>query len=341
MLDNADLLICWKEYPHTDILERGQELVERCAALAEKRLRLRHALVDTHMIITLHTTREPVRSFVDRVTALEGRDGIVSVSIVHGFAWGDTPAMGTKVLVYSDAAADPDGTKANALARRLADELIAMRGALTELTPGIDDAIDQALKIDGTVVLGDASDNPGGGAPGDSTYILRRLLERGIGNACLGPLWDPMAARIAFDAGVGAKLPLRIGGKIGPLSGDPIDAVWEVKALKQNMVMTGLAGTPAKLGDSALVESGGIEVVITTFRCQAFGIDVFTQLGCDPRTRKLVGVKSAQHFRAAFAPIAKAIIMVDAPGVVARDLSLLPYKKIQRPKWPLDELPGA
>jgi microcystin degradation protein MlrC len=81
--------------------------------------------------------------------------------------------------------------------------------------------------------------------------------------------------------------------------------------------------------------------VITTFRCQTFGVDVFTQLGCDPRARKLVGVKSAQHFRAAFAPIATAIIMVEAPGVVARDLSLLPYKKIQRPKWPLDQLPKA
>ena len=341
MLDNADLLICWKEYPHTDIFERGRELVERCAALVEKRLTLRHALVDTSMIITLHTTREPVRGFVDRISALEGKDGIVSVSVVHGFAWGDTPAMGTKVLVYSEAAIDRDGAKAKALARRLADELVAMRDALTELTPGIDAAIDQALAIDGTVVLGDASDNPGGGAPGDSTYILRRLLERKVGNACLGPLWDPVAVRIAFDAGVGAKLPLRIGGKIGPLSGDPIDAIWEIKALQENMVMTGLAGTPAKLGDSALIESGGVAVVITTFRCQTFGVDVFTQLGCDPRARKLVGVKSAQHFRAAFAPIATAIIMVEAPGVVARDLSLLPYKKIQRPKWPLDQLPKA
>jgi microcystin degradation protein MlrC len=341
MIEGADLLICWKEYPHTDILERARELVAACTALAEKRLKLRHALVDTDMIVTLHTTREPVRSFVDRVTALEGKDGIVSVSIVHGFAWGDTPAMGTQVLVYSDAADDPDGAKANALARRLADELIAMRDAVTERMPGIDEALDQALATDGTIVLGDASDNPGGGAPGDSTFVLRRIMERKIDNVCLGPVWDPIAVRIAFDAGVGAKLPLRIGGKIGPLSGDPIDAVWEIKALKPEMVMTGLAGTPAKLGDSALIACDGVEVVITSFRCQTFGLDAFTQLGCDPATHKLVGVKSAQHFRAAFAPIAARIIMVDAPGVVARDVTALPYKKIKRPKWPLDELPTA
>ncbi|CCE01881.1 conserved hypothetical protein [Bradyrhizobium sp. STM 3809] len=212
---------------------------------------------------------------------------------------------------------------------------------MTERMPGVDAALDQALAKDGTIVLGDASDNPGGGAPGDSTFILRRLLERGIGNACLGPLWDPIAVRIAFDAGVGAKLPLRIGGKIGPLSGDPVDATWEIKALKENMVMTGLAGTPAKLGDCALIATAGVEVVITTFRCQAFGKDVFTQLGCDPSTRKLVVVKSAQHFRASFAPLAADIIMVDAPGVVARDVTTLPYTKIKRPKWPLDELPQS
>lgn len=341
MVAGADLLICWKEYPHTDILERAQELVEFCAALAEKRLRLRHAFVDTNMIVTLHTTREPVRSFVDRVSALEGKDGIVSASIVHGFGWGDTPSMGTKVLVYSDAAVDPDGISAKALARRLADELIAMREAVTERMPGVDAALDQALATEGTVVLADASDNPGGGAPGDSTFLLRRIIERKIANVCLGPVWDPIAVRIAFDAGVGAKLPLRIGGKIGPLSGDPVDAVWEIKALKQDMVMTGLAGTPAKLGDCALIACGGVEVVITTFRCQAFGTDLFTQLGCDPATRKLVVVKSAQHFRAAYAPIATAVITVDAPGVVARDLTTLPYKTIKRPKWPLDELPKA
>ncbi|WP_316213677.1 MULTISPECIES: M81 family metallopeptidase [unclassified Bradyrhizobium] len=341
MVAGADLLICWKEYPHTDIFERAQELVEFCAALAEKRLMLRHALVDTNMIVTLHTTREPVRSFVDRVSALEGKEGIVSVSIVHGFGWGDTPSMGTKVLVYSDAAVDPDGARAAALARRLADELIAMREAVTERMPGVDAALDQALATEGTIVLADASDNPGGGAPGDSTFLLQRIIERKIDNVCLGPVWDPIAVRIAFDAGVGAKLPLRIGGKIGPLSGDPVDATWEIKELKQDMVMTGLAGTPAKLGDCALIACGGVEVVITTFRCQAFGTDLFTQLGCDPATHKLVVVKSAQHFRAAYAPIATAVITVDAPGVVARDLTTLPYKTIKRPKWPLDELPKA
>jgi microcystin degradation protein MlrC len=334
MVDNADLLICWKEYPHTDILERARELVTLCTALAEKRLRLRVSVVDTGMIGTLHTTQEPAKSFIDRVRAIEGSEGILSVSIVHGFPRGDTPDMGTKVLVYSDASADSEGLQGRTVAQRLATELFDLREQLVEPLLGIDEALDAALATTGTVVLGDGSDNPGGGAPGDSTYILRRIIERGIADACLGPLWDPVPVRIAFDAGVGARLALRIGGKIGPLSGDPVDAVWRVKALARDMVMTGLAGTPAKLGDCALVACDGIKVVLTTYRCQAFGLDLFTQLGCDPAARKLVVVKSSQHFRAAYAPIATRIILVDAPGVATKDITTLPFHKIKRPKWP-------
>lgn len=336
MVGNADLLICWKEYPHTDIAERALELVERCAELAEGRLRLRPAVADTGMIGLLHTTQEPARGFVDRVKAMEGRDGIVSISIVHGFAWGDTADMGTKILVYGDADEDRDGTRAASVADALAKDLFALRDRLASPMPTIDQAIDLALATPGPVVLGDGSDNAGGGAPSDSTFILRRLMQRGVGNVCLGPLWDMVAVRIAFDAGAGARIPLRIGGKIGPLSGDPVDGIWEVKALKRDMTMTGLAGTPAKLGDCALVACDGIDVVLTSFRCQAFGLDLFTQLGCDPADRRIVVVKSSQHFRSAFAAIASRIVMVDAPGVVTRDITTLPFRKIRRPKWPFD-----
>jgi microcystin degradation protein MlrC len=193
---------------------------------------------------------------------------VLSISVAHGFAWGDVPEMGTKVLVYTDG----NQASADTLARRLADELIGMREALTVRYPGIDAALDEALAFDGgPVVLADGADNPGGGAAGDATFILRRMLERGIGNAAIGPMWDPIAVRIAFEAGEGARLPLRIGGKIGPLSGDPLDLVCTVKALRHDMVMTGLANTPVALGDCALVEAEGIEIVLISLRNQAMG----------------------------------------------------------------------
>ena len=332
MLANADVLVAYKEYPHTDILERAYEVVDLCAAKAEGRIDPVAAVVDCAMIVTVHTSREPARSFVDRLQALEGHDSILSISITHGFAWGDVADMGTKVLVYADA----DAAKAQQLARRLADELIAMREQLTPAIPGIDAALDQALAFDGgPVVISDGADNPGGGAAGDSTFILRRLLERGIGNAALGPLWDPGAVRIAFDAGVGATLMLRLGGKVSPLSGEPVDVLCTVKALIADMHMTGLAGAPMPLGDSALVETAGIEIVLITLRGQAMGTDMFTQMGTDLAAKKIVVVKSSQHFYASYAKVARHVIYTDAPGSVTRDLSTLPYRKVRRPKWPL------
>jgi microcystin degradation protein MlrC len=337
MVNNADVLVAFKEYPHTDILERALELVDLCVAKHEGRIAPLASVVDCNMIVTMHTSRDPARAFVDRIMALEGKDGILSISIAHGFAWGDVPDMGTKLLVYSDANVDAGAAKGAALARKLADELIAMREALTVPYPGIDESLDEALAFDGgPVVLADGADNPGGGAAGDSTFILKRLLERGIGKTCLGPLWDPIAARVAFEAGFGARLNLRIGGKIGPLSGDPLDLQVTVKALQSDMFMTGLSNTPTALGDCALVEADGVQIVLISVRNQAMGTDLFTNLGVDLADKKIIVVKSSQHFYASFSTVAKKVIYVGAPGAVTLDLKTLPYKKIKRPKWPID-----
>ena len=131
-------------------------------------------------------------------------------------------------------------------------------------------------------------------------------------------------------------MPLRIGGKISPLSGDPVDLRRApCKALHADMMMTGLAGTPTAMGDCALVETDGIEIVLITLRNQAMGTDLFTQLGCDLAAKKIVVVKSSQHFYASFSKVAKHVIYAGAPGAVTLDLNTLPYRKIRRPKWPL------
>jgi microcystin degradation protein MlrC len=148
-------------------------------------------------------------------------------------------------------------------------------------------------------------------------------------------LWDPGAVRIAFEAGVGARLALRLGGKVSPMSGDPIDALCEVKALRRDMVMTGLAGTPVALGDCALLQTQGVQVVAISLRNQAMGTDLFTGLGCDLAAQRVVVVKSSQHFHAAYSKIASQVIYVAAPGSVTADLRSLPYRKVARPRWPL------
>lgn len=328
---NADVLVLFKEYPHTDIYERAQEMVELCVATAQRRVKPVRSVFDCRMIAVFHTSREPMRGFVDRLEALEGRDGVLSISVAHGFPWGDVAGLGTRVLVITDDRRR-DG---DALAERLGRELIGLRDRLEIRYPDPDAAIDEALAFDGApVVLADSADNPGGGAAGDSTFVLRRLLERGVGDAALGPLWDPVAVSIAFDAGEGARLALRIGGKVGPTSGAAVDADVEVLRLARDATQAGLSGTRAPLGDVALVRAGGVRLVLNTHRTQAFGTDLFTQFGVDLAATKLVVVKSSQHFHAQFGPVAAKVIYVETPGTVTQRFTDLPYRKARRDIWP-------
>lgn len=332
MLDHADLLVLYKEYPHTDTLERARELVELALRAARREIRPVMATADCRMIALFHTPREPVRGLVGRIRALEGRDGILSVSLVHGFPWGDVPDLGAKVLVV----ADGDPGRAQRLADRLAREVRGLRGRTTEPVLGLEEGLDRALAAPrGPVVLADTADNAGGGAPSDSTFLLARLLERGVEGACLGPLWDPVAVRFCHLAGPGARLALRLGGKVGPISGPPLDVEAEVVAVARDARQRfGVGWT--QLGDVAAVRIGGVEVLLNATRTQAFDPALFTDHGIALAGKRVVVVKSMQHFHAGFAPVAAEMLWVNGPGALSQDFATLPYRRVPRPIWPLD-----
>ena len=328
----TDLLVLFKEYPHTDIYDRAKDLVRLAEDAVAKKTRPVMRVRDLGLITLIHTSREPARSLVDKLQAMEGKDGILSISIVHGFPWGDSPDLGTRVLVVTDG----DSAKADRLARQIGDEIIAKRKEFAPPFPTADEAITKALASNHmSVVLADSADNPGAGAGGDSTFILERLLERKVDNAVIGPFWDPVAVSFCQQAGVGATLSLRIGGKVSRFSGPPLDVTVQVLALKKGAVQDGLSGTISQLGDVALVTIDGIKVVLNTSRTQGFGTNLFTQFGIDLAQTKLIVVKSSQHFHAKFGPIASEVIYVDTPGVAPADFRTLPYKRARRSIWPL------
>ncbi|MFW5835061.1 MAG: M81 family metallopeptidase [Pseudomonadota bacterium] len=333
----SDLLVTFKEFPHTDTVERAEEVVDLTLRAIRGEIRPVMSCVDCRTIASFPTTREPMRSFVDRIKSLEGKDGVLSISIAHGFPYADVPEMGARILVITDDAK----AKGDALAAELAADLVAMRGrtAPPYLTP--DQAIDEALamRADKPVVIADPTDNPGGGAPGDSTQVLARLLERQVEGAVLGPLWDPIAVRFCFAAGEGARLPLRFGGKTAPSSGQPIDAEVEVVRCVADAHQSFGGGT-MPLGDTARIRLGGVEVVLISKRTQALGLDLFTGVGVDLGARRIVSVKSTNHCHAAFAPIASAVLYTDGGGPIPRDPRKVPYIRVARPIWPLDEVAG-
>ncbi len=329
---HATLIVCFKEFPHTDFVARGEEVVELTLQAARGRIKPVMSLCDCRMIGSFPTTMQPMRGFVDRISALEGHDGVLSVSIAHCFPYADVPEMGARILVVTD----NQRAQGDRLARALADEFFAMRGKTQPDFHTPDEAIDIALQGGGPVVVADPSDNPGGGAPGDSTVILRRLIERGVTGAALAPIWDPMAVRLCFMAGCGAQLRLRFGGKTAPTSGQPIDALVTVRKLVREATQT-FVDAKMPLGDSAAIEFDGIEVVLITKRNQALGSDLLTAMGVGIADKTIVVVKSTNHFHSAFAPFARRILYCDSGGPIPRDHRMVPYTRLQRPIWPLDE----
>jgi microcystin degradation protein MlrC len=332
MFANATCLIAYKEYPHTDMVPRAVELYRICTAVARGETHPVTGVFDCRMINMWRTQVEPMKGFVARMQQLEGEDGVLSVSFGHGFPWGDVPDVGAKVWVVTD----DDRPKAETLAVGLGRAIWEIREQTPIAALSVDAAIDRALAApSGPVVIADMVDNPGGGAPADNTAILRRLVERGVGDAALGYLWDPLAVEICRSAGVGARFELRIGGKAGRVSGDPIDVEITVTAIADDLHQTGLGGGRSRLGQAAAVRAApGVDIALVSERCQVFAPDGFTRLGIEPSQKRIVVVKSTNHFYAGFAPIAAEILYVSAPTAMPSNFATIPYRKFNRPYWP-------
>jgi microcystin degradation protein MlrC len=328
----ADVIVLFKEYPHTDFAERGEEVVDLVLRTIRREIKPAKSVFDCRLLASFPTSIQPMRGLVDRIMALEGKDRVLSVSIGHCFPYGDVPECGARILVLTDDAKQ-HGDK---LAAQIGRELIAMREQAAPRFYDVDSAIDAALAAAaGPIVIADTTDNAGGGAPSDNTTFLHRLIARGVQGAAVAPVWDPIAVRLAFDAGEGARLPFRFGGKTARSSGPPVDAEVEIVRCVRNARQT-FAGATVPIGDAASIRMGGVEAVLISTRAQAMGTDLFANLGIDPTQRKILVVKSNQHFYASFSQIAAQVLYAEGDGPLPRDHRKLPWRNIRRPIWPLD-----
>ncbi len=338
---NANILAAFLEFPHTDFYERGEHVVDLALRALRGEIQPVISTFDCRMIGVYPTSREPMRSFVDRLKALEGRDGVLSISVIHGFMAGDVPELGTQIMVVTDNQLD-NGAR---LAKKLGMELFAMRGTtampMLDTEAGLDAAVALvATKPGKPVVVADVWDNPGGGVAGDGTLILRRIIEGGIGNVAVATIWDPIAVTFCLAAGEGALIQLRFGGKAGPDGGAPIDArVKVMKAVEEGWQSFGKSRVT--LGPAAVVRLEGttIDVILNTNRTQTFEPDIFSNIGIDPQSKDILLVKSTNHFHAGFEPVAADIIYIDAGAPYPSNPKKTDYRKLSREIWPRVDMP--
>ena len=342
IVDTADVIVIYKEYPHTDILDRARDLFRLVADTLAGNIKPTMALFDCRMVGMYLTPYEPMRGFVDEMFATEGQNGVLSLSLAHCFPWGDVPHLGTKMLAITD----NNPQQAQELAESFGRKIINMRHTVDRKPVSMKEAFDEALAFDKQpVVIADITDNPGGGAPSDSTFALRELLQRGVTNAAIAMMWDPIAVQVVMSTEVGAKLDIRLGGKMGTMSGDPLDLQVEVMGIIPDMVQTfpqpGSEPIALPCGDAVALHCQGIDIIVNSLRGQVFSPQVFTNFGIDVSQKRLLIVKSTQHFYAGFAPIAAKIIYMNAGGALQPDYPKLPYRHDHSHKYPWVDDPFA
>lgn len=327
----ADVVVTYKEYPHVDINDRANEVFDLALATVLGKVRPTMSLFDCRMVGMYPTSREPLRGFVDSLSAAERLRGVLSVSFAHGFQFVDMPHVGARMLVVTD----DDSELAGRIAREFGMKVHAIRADIgfDSVSLPIDIALSRALASTKTpVVVADQSDNVGGGAPGDSTVALRWLLDHTVEDAAVAILHDPEVVKVARKAGVGARLQVRLGGKIGPSSGDPLDIAVTVRAILEDYThaFPQRCGAPIEydVGDIVALSCHGVDIVVGSKRCQCFEPGIFSDLGIDATRKRLLLVKSTQHFHGAFNPVAGEIIYMSAPGAVPPDPRQIRYRQL-------------
>lgn len=345
MADNANALIAYRTYPHIDYYERawqGAELLERAM---RGEVRPRTVIARRPMLYGLdhgRTQQGPMAELIGRGEALEQSGEALVVSICAGFSRANIRDVGPSVTVTVDGST----RRGHAIAEEFMDYAWATRDFTTVKLLPVAEAVALARRgkaRDKPLVVADYTDNPGGGGYGDATAFLEGLVEGGVESVAFHAICDPEAVRLGMCAGIGAKTTLTLGGKTDPaMGGPPLALNGDVVCLTTGRFiaygpMGG--GVERDYGPSMVLRVGGIDIIVITNNGQATDLTQFTSLGVDPTRYRTVAVKSMQHFRAAFAPIAREVVLVDTGALCSEIYTSELFTKVRRPVWPLDPIP--
>jgi microcystin degradation protein MlrC len=284
----------------------------------------------------------PMIDWVARGVAYEGQPGVLAVSVNAGFGNADIKDVGPTVLVTYDTKAG-DAPKHQAFAEGIAEEMWEKRFDVINNYMPVEEAAAIAkgyTRTTGPIIIADYADNPGGGGYGDSTNLLKAMLDAKLDNAAFGPIVDPETAAQLHKQKVGDKVKVRLGGKTDArFGGAPLDLTVTLKLISNgDYVGDGpmIGGLRHSFGPSAVIEIDGMEVLVTSEPAQMLDLQQFKAFGIDPAQKAVVGLKSMQHFRAAFEPIAGKVIVCDSGALCTTHYDRLPYQNVPRPIYPLD-----
>jgi microcystin degradation protein MlrC len=329
----------FKTYPHIDMYDQGLRAAETMTRVIQEGVTLHQAFTRVPALlpsINMRTAAGPMKDLVDASQEAERRPNIVAASVFGGFPYSDTEVAGASVVVLGTTRADVTDA-----ATRLAEQVWARREDFLVDLPDVSEAIDIARdgRADGPIVLADIADNPLSGGSADTTALIRAVIDGGLNSVLAGAICDRDVVDQARRAGRSAELTVELGGRSSPEFGAPLCLTVEVIAVSDGCFRNSgpmNTGIDVDVEGAAWLRAGQTDFLVTGRPITANDPALFAHLGIDVTGYRYLVLKVKNHFRAAFEPIVSSIISVDAPGVAANDLTILPFRRAHRDFWPFD-----
>ena len=354
MIKNSSWIINYDTYPHIDAFERAAECAEIMLDTLDGKITPVMSCVKLPLLSEfIPTTKGAGAELLDAIFEAEKHPSVISASISYGFFCADIYESGAAIIVI----ADKDKTFAEKTALATAGKMWDLRHQLKRKFVTPDEALDNICNNSGEypAILADCCDNPGGGATGDATHILHKLVEKNIKHAVVAFIYDPETVAEAEKIGVGNIGEFNIGSKIFPeITGKVLHAKAYVKAISDGHFDTGMeskvimgdgnlnttAAWPpvnSQHGKIAALDLNGIIVLATTVQAQTWNDYGIRACGIMPEKQAVIAVKSTVHFRHCFEKYAAKIYEIWSPGLSEQLIAHADLTHSRRPVYPLDE----
>jgi microcystin degradation protein MlrC len=343
MAGGADVITGYRTYPHIDMAETsrrgGRTLLRAIAGEVDPKI-----VWDSRPIMSstlVHTpSREPMKSLMAMAAEAESSGAVLNASVFGGFPQADIPHLALSAV----AVCDRRTAEGELLLARILDQAWEKREGFLFHAEPLADQIARARGLDaGPIILADHGDNTASGGTQDVMSVIEEAIAQRLTDVCAGPICDPASVAQMIAAGVGAEVTVDLGGKVNMpsmgLEGKPLRLTGLVRAITDGtFIVTGpmATGSTIRMGRTAVLDTGPMQIVVSEQRSEPFDLGCFTHCGIDPTRKRYVLIKSRQHFRAGFEPIARHIVMCDGDGCTASDLALFDYRNIRRPLYPFD-----
>jgi microcystin degradation protein MlrC len=286
-------------------------------------------------------TDEPMRTLLTMARDAEAQ-GMLAATVFGGFPLADFTDAGLSAIVV----ADGDAAAAQAAVERLLEAAWERREEFLHRHAPLHEVVGRAKRLtEHPVLLLDHADNVGSGGTEDVMTVIAEVLRQELDEVAVAAVWDPQAVQQMLAAGVGAEVTLNLGGKTDMPSirrrGESLPVTGRVRAITDGaFVVRGpmYTGVTVQMGPTAVLDTGRMKIVVVSRHHEPWDLGVFTSVGIDPARMKYLVLKSRIHYRAGFEALGKHTLTCDGTGVTTSDNSLLDFRHVRRPIFPLDAL---